>query len=325
MEQKIVSVFMFSEPHEQELLWLKFNVENAYVTEWVITESCYTFQGRVKPMYLHEIFAQNRFAKFRNKVHIIQLNHNYNFEYEIGYFPLLKRKIKRWLNANYNGTYVLAPYAELASFHAEIIQRQACVSYLREHYAQDDIVLVCDVDEIFDFNDGKMQHLQSILQTNKTPFYIPRLVFCYDYDNLTRRTRYVPIIHLKDLQHSTVQQIKHPSWQHRQIVDCESILVYEYTFCFSKEAIVSKLATFAHVSELNRHAIEFCLANNIAFINPTHITTRYLQDQESFYERITINEKTAPRFLRDHIEDFLTRIVRTDYREQRKLNGIEQQ
>ena len=73
---------MFSEPHEQDLLWIKFNIEDPYVTEWVITESSYTFQGKRKKLYLQEILEQERFAPFRNKIHYITLDTNFHFDYD---------------------------------------------------------------------------------------------------------------------------------------------------------------------------------------------------------------------------------------------------
>lgn len=325
MEQKIVCTFMFSEPHEQELLWLKLNVEASYVDEWVITEAEYTFQGKHKPMYLKGILEQERFKPFLPKIHLIQLNHNYNFDYEIGFKELLKRKVKRYLNRKRKVKYDLVPYAENAAFYAEIIQRQACVNYLRERYSTDDIILPCDADEIIDLNEGKSDVLKNLLRQNETPFYIRRMIFCYDFDNLTPRQRYSPVVKLKDLTGSTqsMHLLRHPPITKRNIVYTSGCLAYEYTFCFSREAILKKLQSFAHVTDTDEKILQFALDNNLVMINPDKIDGNFLKDPETFYEKIELIPDTAPRFLRENWKSFRTGIVSSDYKRNRKTNHLE--
>lgn len=318
---------MFSEPHEQELLWLKFNVEDPYIDKWIMTESSYTFQGRRKPIYINDILSQARFDRFRSKIHIITIDRNYNFEYEISFIDLFKRKVKRWLNAHRGRNYELVPYAENASFYAEINQRQACVEYIKQHYTPIDIVIACDADEIFDFNEGKIDIFKDILAEHATPFYIRREIFCYDYDNTANRLRYSPIVRLGDLlgSESSMHAIRHPQPSKRVIAQAERLLAYEYTFCFSKEAIVKKLATFAHVTDLDEAALDFCFDNNIALIAPNRIDQHYLKSSESFFTTLKINNENAPKYLRDNYDHFRTGIISPDYENNRKQNNIEQQ
>lgn len=325
MEQKIVCTFMFSEPHEQELLWLKLNVEDPYVDEWVITEAEYTFQGKHKPMYLKGILGQVRFKPFLPKIHLIQLNHNYNFDYEIGFKELLKRKVKRYLNRKQKMKYDLVPYAENAAFYAEIIQRQSCVSYLRERYCADDIIFPCDVDEIIDLNESKLDILKNLLKQNETPFYIQRMIFCYDFDNLTPRKRYSPIVRLKNLAGSSqsMHLIRHPTIAKRNIVYTSRNLAYEYTFCFNRNAIQKKLQSFAHITDTDENILQFALDNNLVMINPDKIDGKFLKDPETFYERIELTPDTAPRFLRENWKSFRLGIVSPDYKRNRKANHLE--
>lgn len=317
---------MFSEPHEQELLWLKFNIEDPFISKWVITESSYTFQGRHKPLYINDILSQERFSRFRDKIHIIYLDRNYNFEYEISFMQLLKRKVKRWLNRHRGKNYDFVPYAENASFHAERNQRQACVKYISDHFSLDDIVIACDADEIFDFNEGKIEIIEQLLQQYSRPFYIPRKIFCYDYDNLTNRLRFSPITRLSELVKckDSMHAIRHPKPSERIIAHTDRLLAYEYTFCFSREAIMKKLSAFAHVTDLNELDVIFCLDNNMAIINQEHICAEYLKDTETFYTTIVLDSENAPQFLRDNQEHFKTHTVSTDYLQIRKANHIEQ-
>ena len=313
---------MFSEPHEQDLLWVKFNIEDPYIAEWIITESSYTFQGKRKELYLEEILKQERFAPFRNKIHYIKLDTNFHFEYEPPLKEVFKRKVKRFLNKNFAKRYEFVTYTELASFYAEMNQRQACVPYIQKKYKPTDVVILCDTDEMFDFNDGKIKEFEEILSKNKTPFYIPRLVFCYDFDNYTNRKRYVPIIRANDLRNTKVQFIKHPRSK-SFILKGEVPFVFEYTFCFSKEAIWKKLSSFAHVTEMNKEDIEYCFDNNISFIAKNKISDVYKKDKENFYEKLILDETNSPTFFRKHFDSLKTEIVASNYLENRKKNHIE--
>lgn len=324
MDEKIVSTFMFSEPHEQELLWIKFNVEDSFVNEWVITESNYTFQGKKKPMFLKEILSQSRFQKFKDKIHCIVLDENFNFQFEPKFGDILKRKVKRWLNVRWGKKYDLVPYAELASFFAEINQRGACLDYLRFNYSKNDIIIICDADEIFDFNGEKMDLFIETFSQHSTPFYLKRNIYVYDFDNYSNRLRYCPIARLEDLTSKyVIQTIKHPLSSNRKIVELNQNLIFEYTFCFSREAIIKKLASFAHVTDLDADSIDFCLNNNVALINPDKINNSYIKDGESFFDKIIISEQNAPLFLIENIKSFKTGVVNENYLLERKRNKIE--
>ncbi|MEZ0184337.1 hypothetical protein AB9T89_18995 [Flavobacterium oncorhynchi] len=324
MDKKIVSTFMFSDSHEQELLWLKFNVEDSFVSEWIVTESKYTFQGKIKPMFFNDVLEQPRFKKFKNKIHYIELNENFNFQFEPKYMDLLKRKTKRLLIKKCDKNYELVPYAELASFYAEINQRGACLGYLKSKYSDEDIVITCDADEIFDFTGNKMDEFMDAVSKFDTPFYIKRYIYCYDFNNLTNRLRYSPIVKLKDLNSKqSFHSVRHPLKKNRKIVEFTRTLAFEYTFCFSREAIIKKLTSFAHVTDLDVDAVDFCLNNNISLINPDKIDNNYINDPESSFNRILISEENTPSFLIENFNDFKTSVVSIDYSLQRKLNKIE--
>ncbi|MDO4228179.1 MAG: hypothetical protein Q4C98_00025 [Capnocytophaga sp.] len=325
MESKIISAFMFSEPHEQDLLWLKFNIENNFVTEWIITESHYTFQGKRKPIYLKEILNQERFAPFRDKVHYIEINRNYHIEFEPDFLEVIKRKIKRCLNKHFDKNYEFVTYSELASFHAEINQRQACVDYITKKYNKNDIVLLCDADEMFDFNNGKINDFNKIVKQNTTPFYLKREIFCYDFDNYTNRKRYNPIVKVLDLtKNKTIQILKHPTDKNsRKIIQIgNEKFIFEYTFCFSKEAITKKLNSFAHVTDLNQNDLDFCFANNISMISPDKIDDNHLKNKEFFYSKLTLDETNSPKFVRDNFEKIRTGVVNENYLITRKENNL---
>lgn len=313
---------MFSEPHEQDLLWLKFNIENDFITEWIITESSYTFQGKKKGVYLEEILKQERFKPFLHKIHYILLDKNFHFEYEPPLKEVIKRKIKRFMNKYMNKNYEFVTYSELASFYAEINQRQACVPYIRQKYNKNDIVLLCDADEMFDFNNGKIENFKQIIRQNTTPFYIKREIFCYDFDNYTHRDRFIPIVKVQNLIPSEIQKIKHPEKNKKYIVKTNQPMVFEYTFCFSKDSIMRKLATFAHVTELNEKDLEFSFSNNISMISKNKIDATYIQNKEHFYSKLVLDETNSPKFIRDNFEKIRTDVVDENYLVNREKNNL---
>jgi len=67
-----VNSFLFSEPHEKELLLLKFILENDGVDEWILLENAYTQQGEYKGLHATKIVGEdNRFAPYRHKLTVI--------------------------------------------------------------------------------------------------------------------------------------------------------------------------------------------------------------------------------------------------------------
>ena len=62
---RIVDAFLFSEPHEKEVLLVKLNLGARHVTEWVLIENEYTHQGGLKALHAREwIDGEPRFDPF---------------------------------------------------------------------------------------------------------------------------------------------------------------------------------------------------------------------------------------------------------------------
>jgi hypothetical protein len=319
MERKIISTFMFSEPYEQELLWLKFNVENDFISEWFITESSYTFQGKGKDISLPDILKQDRFAPFLNKITILNVSENYNFDFEPFFITIFKRRLKRLLNTRFGRSYELVCYAELASFYAEVKQRQYAFDYICNKYSADDILIACDTDEIFDFSGAKREEFDSIIKNNKTPFYIKREIYCYDYNNITHRDRYSPIVKIGDIgEKNNLHDIRHPNPLQRIIISTQNKLAFEYTFCFSREAMLKKLISFAHVTDVDESTLFFCLENNISLINPKSIDHNFLSIKDNLYDIVELTEDNTPVFLLNNIDCFRTNTVSHDYLNNRR-------
>ena len=72
----IISTFLFSDPSESDLLWVKLNVEKSIVKKWVIVEGTFSHRGAYKGTCLREVLKETRFLEFANKVEIIICNQN---------------------------------------------------------------------------------------------------------------------------------------------------------------------------------------------------------------------------------------------------------
>jgi hypothetical protein len=314
---------MFSEPYEADILWLKLKIENPFVDKWVIVENCYTFQGKKKPLCLLDVLSNTRFSEFRDKIHIITANHNYNFDYEPSLKLLLKRKLFRFINKiKNNQKYLLISYSELAAFYCEINQRQLAVDYIKKEFSDEDIVITSDTDEILDLNEGKDIFFKNIINENKTPFYLYRRVFCYDFDNFTNRERYLPIIRVKDLKkrkHS-LHYYKHPA--KRNIVKSDIIFFFEYSYCFDKNSLIRKLNTFSHVTDIGEETVDFSFANNIKLCNSNNITDKHLNSKDFFFTKELLTPANSPLYIREHINEIKLNTINNNYIENRKKNGL---
>lgn len=319
----IVSTFMFSEPHEADLLFLKLTIEDPFVVEWVIVENSFTFQGDEKKLCLEEILSESKFDPFRHKIHIIAVTRNYSFEYEPSFKLLLKRRIKRFLNKQAKSDkYTFVPYAELAAFHCEINQRQIVEDYISNKFEMSDIVFPGDTDEILDLSENKADIFLNYVQNENKPMHFIRKIFCYDFNNATNRVRYCPIVRVKDLKKReySLHYFKHEA--PKNVIISDKTFFFEYTFCFKKEAIIRKLQTFAHVSGYGLDAVEYSLNNNISFSSPAKISDKNLQDREFFYKKEELNDENSPMYLRIHAQDWVLNIIPSDYEENRIKNGI---
>lgn len=312
---KIVSTFMFSEPHEANLLKLKFDIENSYIDKWIIIESSYTFQGHSKKKYLAEILSRPEFQLYKDKIVVLPVDYNYTYDFEMSFKDLLKRKIIRKLKSlNKGHRYELPPYSEMAAFHAEKSQRQSSQAYILEHYKPEDVIITCDVDEIFDFNDGKIEEFSSIVKKTNQPFYIRRIIYAYDFNNITHRLRYSPILKVKDLKKKEFSfRFYRNLNRKKKIVSSNSIFAYEYTNCFYKEDIIRKLRTFSHSTSINEDDLNYILDLNISLVPRDSLNKKFWEDKENLYDLVELNTSNSPSFIIKNFEKLKTGIVNPKY------------
>ena len=73
---RIVDTFLFSEPHEKEVLLIKLNLGAHYVAEWVLVENEYTHQSEFKGLFAQQMIdGDPRFDPFKDRLRIISGTH----------------------------------------------------------------------------------------------------------------------------------------------------------------------------------------------------------------------------------------------------------
>lgn len=227
--------------------------------------------------------------------------------------------------------------SEEASFFAERNQREVAINYLIENYDDDDVIILTDVDEMLDVNDAKKRNVFINIIRSRTPiFKIRRKVFVYDFDNLSFRKRFIPIIKVHgikklraisgtpQLKKSGIgQYVKHwLIWNGMKEIETEEDIFYEFSYCFEKSYILRKSRTYAHTGRgeveferallCNHSNIEICLINN-----------DFISNREHWYEKIEVSTKYLPSAVVNKFEELRTNSVANNYKEMRnKYYGI---
>src|SRR5215468_11148092 len=119
---RIVDTFLFSEPHEKEVLLVKLNLEARHVTEWVLVENEFTHQSEPKGLFARELIdGDRRFDPFKDRLTIISGAHR---------FPPVDR----------------AGDIDAQGLAADRAQRELARDYLLDTHDDDTWVLVSDAD-----------------------------------------------------------------------------------------------------------------------------------------------------------------------------------
>jgi hypothetical protein len=307
---KIIDTFMFSEPYETDVLWVKLNVENTGVDEWVIIENAYTFQGDFKGHFLKDILKNDkRFSQFLDKIKLIETSYTFSAINQIDTMAV----------------------NEVMAFKAEFKQREASKEYILNKYSPKDWVFLSDTDECLDLSNGKLKLLMNKLNTvDRNLVKIPGVKYIYDYDNIVIANRSTPIVRLdneilKEVDYSFGEIRKKNvngtnSWAKE--------MVFEYSFCFNKEGIEKKLNSFAHTgADFKKWKIGLelnCLPSRDGAI-PS------LNKIKSWHHSVSLNRFNSPQFVRDNISLLKTGIIDTNFKTNRKkrkpqyfsgINGI---
>lgn len=292
---KIIDTFLFSEPHEKDLLWVKFNLENDIVDRWVILESPYTFQGEYKGVHAEEVLSDSKFAPFHNKIVVIQPPKDFQ--------PL---------HGNENN--------EGKNFDRENTQR-AMACGLINMLDDEDWVMISDTDEAVDFSDiNRRYYLFNILNdVNLGIFKLKRQRYWFDFDNKC----FLPNIHIPFVRAGMIKQnAQYINARHFDHINKMEIinkpLAFEYSYCFrSFEDVWRKKCTYSHTG-FTEESVRIALECN-HWPRSELRGEKVGQEQFDFFEKVELTEDNSPKFVRDNLEYLRTNIVSTNYKENRMV------
>jgi hypothetical protein len=315
---------MFSEPYEAELLLLKLEMESDIVDEWIVIESAYTFQGEYKGHYLKNIVtADSRFQRYRSKITICEENENHNRFYLMPPLGYLNRYVKLRIPKFRSQ---LVALSEEAGFFAEKNQREVVIDRLVRNYEDEDYLILTDVDEMLDGTDGgKREAILGVLKSSEPSFKVRRKIFMYDFDNVTFRKRYSPVLNIaaikkmkSQIRHWVAQHIRtRLIWGGMKEIKFDKDLFYEFSYCFDKSKIIRKEKTYAHTGR-GEVAIERALLCNHSFRDINMINQEFIASKEDWFEKIDVSTNNLPSIVVDRFESFRTNSVAANYKEMRE-------
>lgn len=293
---KIIDTFLFSEPHEKDLLKVKFNLENNVVDKWVILESEYTFQGQYKGFHAENILKLPEFKDFIHKVVVIRTPEGFN--------PL---------HGNVN--------EENKNFDRENHQRAMAIQYINQECDNEDWIMISDTDEAIDFSDNNRKNIVLDLLNSQglTCIKIQRMRYWYDFDNRC----YLKDIHIPLVKAGLIKANNQAiCMRHYDITKAnfndDYAVAFEYSYCFpSLEDVWRKKQTYSHTG-FTLESVENGLKYN-------HWPRSILRgekvgnDPYDFFERVTLEEHNSPKYVRDNLESLKTNIVDINYKENRGI------
>jgi len=293
---KIIDTFPFSEPFEANVLWLKLNLEDAFVDEWVIVENAYTFQGEHKGLWAETIVKKDeRFSRFRDRIRILQ-----------GTF-------KPQEVHNQKGVF------DQIALIAHEAQRELAREYILKKYTDEDYVLISDVDEMLDGTcEEKIELLSKrIEQDERGIIRVPRTRFWYDFDNLWLMSRSTPLVSVRVLKEDARPIDKIRGQNIGPTKEWPKKMLFEYSFCFTLEEMVRKYDTGIHTGFRLEDIQRGLLCNHVPV---SSLRDKRISLDPSFWlVKVELNEKNSPAFVRENLSDLKINTVDNEYVENRRL------
>jgi hypothetical protein len=275
------------------VLWVKLNVEDPLVDEWVVVENNYTHQGEYKGYHLKGLLRDDpRFAPFLPKLHVIESD--IRPDYRPGEEKVQDHKTIR----------------------VERAQREAAVGHLLSNYDDPDYVLISDVDECLDLEAPKRRRLlRRKLASGHDVILVPRIRYWFDYNNRWLSRRCKPIVSIGRLRRDGALEIYLDPYHLGTPVIWKHEMIFEYSHCFPREKISRKFETFMHTG-FEQHEIDAALRCNH---RPTsELRSRRLDwTYKDWFVQRRLTRRNSPAFVRRHFATLRTNAVSTDYRRHR--------
>lgn len=291
---KILDSFLFSEVYEKELLLLKFMLEDNGIHEWLILENAYSFQGGYIGLNARTlIYNDERFQPYLHKINFIEKKER------TAELPVHE------VNDN-------------LSYKVEYWQRDLAYDYFINNYAEEDWIMIADVDEMIDFSDNaRTKELHKKMLASKGMLVVPTKRFWYDFDNEYRllignvmcSKKYLLSCgkKLHELRKEN-RKISKDKWNH--------IVQFEYSSCYNLEFVQRKFYTGTHTGFTPNDLKRSLQCNH----RPTYEVrdTKPENNKLYFFETIKLNATNAPKYVREHLAVLKTNLVDKNYKLNRR-------
>ncbi len=294
---QIIDTFLFSEPHEKETLLIKFILGADYITEWIIVENEYSFQGEYKGVFAKQVLkSDERFAPFRDRIHVISASMKH---------PPLDYTRKD---------------IDTQGMDSERRQRSLARDYIINKYSDDVWVLLSDADEALDLvshKDNLTLLEKKVSENSNGMVFIPRRRFWYDFDNLWLAIRSTPLVTVAQIRAASADMAMgflrsdHIGYSE----EWERTLVFEYSYCYSRENILRKFQTFPHGGMTDVEIAQSMRCNHIPI---SSFRAKKLDlHKDLWLEKVELHESNSPQHVRKNLEQLRTNVIDPDYKSNR--------
>lgn len=284
---KIIDTFLFSQPHEKDVLLAKLHAEYEHVDEIIGLESDYDFRGNYKGLHLQKVLEDNAFKPFIDKISVIS---------QLG--STLGNRDKN--EKNY--------------FQAEFASRALCWDYVKSKYSDEDWLIMSDVDEMLDFSNPRRRDiLLDGFKDSGPGIQWQNLKFWWDFDNLNLNPdKYIPCHKIGALKER--ENPFHHRNNHCKRLEPTLAVGIEYAYCFTREGNWNKVNTFAHDKYQEQ------TMNSAYLFNTWHKEAsrgEYINNALDFFETIQLDETNATQFVLDNLNQLKVNTIDKDYSKNR--------
>ncbi len=290
---KLIDAFLFSEPYEKEILLIKLILGGNYISEWIIVENEYSFQGEYKGVFAQEVIDSDaRFAPFRDRIHVISGS--------------LKHEA-----IDYSSDTI-----DKQGMDSERRQRSLARQYIIDKYSDDVWVLLSDADETIDLisDPANYELLEQKVKASQTGMvFVPRRRFWYDFDNLWHAVRSTPLVTVAQIRAATGEldmgllrsdHIGYSDQWHKT-------LIFEYSYCYNRDYIIRKFRTFPHGGITDAEIEQSMRCNHIPI--SAFRGKKIDLHKDLWMEHVVLNDTNAPRYIQQNLDRLKTNVVDFNY------------
>ncbi|MGB3409673.1 MAG: hypothetical protein WBA45_00640 [Microthrixaceae bacterium] len=282
-----------SERYEADLLLLKLRLESQIVSEWIIVENSYSFQGTHIGLFIRELVdTDQRFDPYRERITVISAD----------------RAVKAFPPGD---------EADSAAFQVERWQRDLAMGHVNA-LDPDVWIMICDIDEMLDgTSPARMSELGSRLLAQTGVVQVSTQRYWYDFDNQYVPLYGIPLVRSGHLKGSdqTISAVRR-EFAGSLRTDWDQIVVFEYTSCFGWDEIIRKLNTQAHTGYTVEDLRIALRCNHRVMAGSRGI--RVMDSDRDLLARIELTPDNSPEYVRRNLISLRTANIADDYLDQRR-------